>query len=291
MKKILLFISILLVSVMMMSCGKNENEDNREVLVVGLECAYQPFNWTDTKASELNYPIAGTNKFADGYDIQIAKMIAEALNMRLVIKQIDWDGLIPSTTSGMIDLIIAGMSATEDRKVDIDFTEKYYSSEYVFLTSKTNKYASINQVEQLAGATLIGQNGTLYKQLVDALAYQKVVTAGEITQTVPEIVTKILGGFIDGTILEKPVATGLVAADANLVMIEFADGHGLTKILEEDENGTEFLRDIVSEDLDVCIGIAKGREDLKTRINSILANITTEQREQIMAQAVNRVSE
>ena len=91
-------------------------------LRVGMECDYAPYNWTQADPSDEAVPLAAGG-YADGYDVRIAKRIAQELGMELEIVKTEWDGLVPSLTSGMIDCIIAGMSPTEERKVSIDFSD------------------------------------------------------------------------------------------------------------------------------------------------------------------------
>jgi putative lysine transport system substrate-binding protein len=90
---------------------------------VGMECAYPPFNWTQMDDSNGAVPIDGAAEFAGGYDIEIAKKIADGLGKQLVVVKTEWDGLIPALLSGKIDAIIAGMSPTAERKETIDFTD------------------------------------------------------------------------------------------------------------------------------------------------------------------------
>ena len=210
---------------------------------------------------------------------------AEELDMELVIKKLDWDALIPSVQNETIDLTIAGMSPTDSRKLDIDFTNPYYTSEHVLLVEADGDYANITSVEELAGARIAGQIGTLYDDIAHAIP--GVVIGGD-SPTVPEIVTKLQSGLIDGTVLELPVAQGLVAANSDLKMVRFAEGKGFTQLIDEDTNEA---RDIVNTDRDVSIGLAKGRDELKNSINSILDNISLDERNEIMTNAVNSQSE
>lgn len=109
-------------------------------LKVAMECAYAPFNWTDTSNPTLGaVPISGEGKeglYANGYDVQIAKYIANKLGMALEIYAIEWDGLIPALDAGTVDAIIAGMSPTAEREEQIDFTNVYYSSNLVVIYKK-----------------------------------------------------------------------------------------------------------------------------------------------------------
>lgn len=264
----------------LVSCGGTPI-DTREQLIVGLECNYAPFNWTQPTKTSTSYSISGTKSYADGYDVQIAKRIADELDMKLVIKKTDWDALIPSVQNGLIDLIIAGMSPTASRLIDIDFTNPYYTSEHVLLVKANGKYASITSIDQLEGARIAGQIGTLYDDIAHAIP--GVVSYGD-SPTVPEIITKLQFDNIDGTVLELPVAQGLVALDNTLKIIRFESGQGFTLLIDEDTNEP---REIVDTDKDVAIGLAKGRDELKNSINTILNSISSDERNQIMMDAVN----
>ena len=282
-RNVLSFICMLACSASLVGCGgNNSSESTKEKLYVGLECAYAPFNWTESEKTDTNYPIDGTKLYAEGYDVQIAKRVADGLGMELVIKKLEWDALIPSVQEYTIDLIIAGMSPTETRKVDIDFTSPYYSSEHVLLVESSSTYANVTSVSELSGARIAGQIGTLYDDIAHAIP--GVIVGGD-KPTVPELITELQNGIIDGTVLELPVAQGLVTANSNLKMIRFEEGKGFTQLVDEDTNE---IRAIEDTDRDVAIGLAKGREELRDSINTILESISDETRAQMMQSAVEK---
>ncbi len=104
-------------------------------LRVGMECAYNPFNWTQT--NDANGAVRyGDGLYANGYDVQVAKFVAAELGMKLEIVRYDFDSLIGGIKSGNVDAIIAGMSPTAERLAEIDFAECYYKSELVFFFMK-----------------------------------------------------------------------------------------------------------------------------------------------------------
>src|SRR5690554_309331 len=106
MKKVFSGFILLVLTIVLVACG-NTTSDN--VLRVGMEVDYPPFNWAETTANEYNHPVHGQpGTFVAGYDVDMAKKIAKELDMELEIRMIEWNSLIPALQSGQIDLIIAG---------------------------------------------------------------------------------------------------------------------------------------------------------------------------------------
>lgn len=109
-------------------------------LKIGMECAYEPYNWTDTDGSSFGaVPISSEGQqglYANGYDVQIAQYVANRLGLKLEIYAMEWDSLIPAVNSGAIDTIVAGMSPTAERAQEIDFTDTYYESNLVVIIRK-----------------------------------------------------------------------------------------------------------------------------------------------------------
>ena len=104
---------------------------------IAMECAYAPFNWTQTTDANGAVPIEGQNgMYANGYDVQVAKYIAAELGMELEVYSYVWDSLIPAVQSGAVDAIIAGMSPTAERAKEVDFTDCYYNSNLVVIIRK-----------------------------------------------------------------------------------------------------------------------------------------------------------
>lgn len=117
-----------------------EGTETNGVLKVAMECAYEPYNWTETGAKTPGaVKISGEGKdglYANGYDVQIARYVAKKLNMKLEIYAIEWDSLLPAVQSGTVDAIVAGMSPTAERAKEVDFTVTYYESNLVVIYKK-----------------------------------------------------------------------------------------------------------------------------------------------------------
>ncbi len=239
------------------------------VLVVGMECAYAPFNWTEAEATESNVEIANLpGAYAEGYDVQVAKILAEELGLQLQVKALAWEALINNLNTGGIDAIIAGMSPTAERLETIDFTSAYYESTHVLLLQKSSSYASATTLDGFAGATVIGQTGTIYADLVPQ-AVEHGAIAGNNLATVPLIIQAILNETVDATIVEEPVAMGICSQYDNLTYVKLTDGF-----------------EVAEEDKIVSIGVRKGF-DLTAQINEVLENkVTKERRATLMEQAI-----
>ena len=120
-------ISMFLAAAMILSlvaCGssnttKSEGSSeagSKKTLKVAMECGYAPYNWTQSDDSNGAVPIKDSSDYAYGYDVMMAKKIADELGYDLQIVKLDWDSLIPAVQSGQVDCVIAGQSITSERK-------------------------------------------------------------------------------------------------------------------------------------------------------------------------------
>lgn len=247
--------------------SESEAPAEMEEFRVGMECNYAPFNWTQTDDSNgaLAIPAGG---YAGGYDVEIAKKIAEGLGKKLVIVKTEWDGLIPALTSGKIDAIIAGMSPTAERKESVDFTENYYTSELVVVVKKDSKYATATKLADFSGAKITGQLNTFHYTVIPQIEGVLQQTAME---SFPAMIVALEAGKIDGYISERPSAVSAMESNPDLSFVEFADGQGF---------------EASPDDVAIAVAIAKGQEDLIASINKILAGISEDERQEIMNAAV-----
>lgn len=238
-------------------------------LRVGMECGYAPYNWTQVEPSEFSVPIEGGAGYADGYDVQIARKIAEALGKELVICKIEWDGLIPAVDTGVIDAIIAGMSPTEERKATIDFTDPYYLVDLVVVVRKDGPFAAAKSLADLSGAAITAQLNTTHYTVIDQIPGVNKLTAME---TFPAMIVALMSGAIDGYIAERPGAMADTMANPELTYIAFDEGLGFQ---------------VNATDTQISIGLKKGSE-LTAAINEALAGLDQAARDQLMKDAISR---
>ena len=132
-KKIASVLLVLMLSVAFVFANgsKEASSSSSNTLKVAMECGYAPYNWTQTTDANGAVKISGSTEYAYGYDVMMAKLIAEKLGKDLEIVKLDWDSLVPAVQSGTVDCVIAGQSITSDRLQMVDFTTPSYSSSIV----------------------------------------------------------------------------------------------------------------------------------------------------------------
>ena len=242
-------------------------EPKQEVLRVGMECDYAPFNWTQTEKNDRTAEIKGGG-YADGYDVQIAKKIAEGLGRKLEIVKLDWASLEgPALNAGQIDLVVAGMSPLAERKETIDFSYNYYVSDLVIVVRKDGAYANAKELADFAGAKITGQLGTFHYDVLDQIEGVNKQTAME---TFPDMVVALSSGKIDGYVSERPGALSAVASNSDLTFVAFDEGKGFDYDVDE---------------VSIAVGLKKGSA-LTAQVNEVLAGISQEERDRMMEEAL-----
>lgn len=280
MRKRLLILAMALVLVLT-ACGNQDvaNEDvetNGEVvstetggvLKVGMEAAYPPYNWTQIDDANGAIKIHDSIEYANGYDVKIAKKIADELGMELQITKMSWDGLIPAVNSGNIDLIIAGMNPTPERREQIDFTIPYYYTEITMMTMKDSPYSQAKTIQDFEGAKVSAQLGTShYNDMAPQLEGATIDTPME---DFPLLRVALESGSIDAYVSEYPESISATSANENFQMIRFEEGNGF--VIDGEENT-------------LCIGIKKDSA-LTDRVNSVLEGISKEEMDELIEETV-----
>ncbi|MDX5015569.1 ABC transporter substrate-binding protein/permease [Streptococcus anginosus] len=232
-----------------------------EYLRIGMEAAYAPFNWTQDDDKNGAVKIEGTNQYANGYDVQIAKQVAKELGKKPLVVKTSWNGLIPALTSGKLDMIIAGMSPTAERKKEITFSNSYYTSEPVVLVNKDGAYANAKTLKDFKGAKITSQQGVYLYNLISQLTGAKQETAmGDFAQ----MRQALESGVIDGYISERPEALTAESANSKFKMIQFKKGF-----------------EVNEEDATIAIGMRKNDSRI-TQVNAAIAKISAKDQVALM---------
>ena len=252
----------------------NRLHSEKPVLRVGSECDYAPNNWEEKRPSDSNFPLVNNEGFyGEGYDLQIAKLVAEELGMKLEVKKIAWNDLLPALNRGEIDAVFSGMLDTEERKKIAAFSDTYEvkKTEYAVIINEDSKYSNIKKLEELYGAKMVAQKDTNLDAAIDQIPG---VTHMKPVDTVPEMLEMVVNNEVDGMVINYDTGRSYERIYKNLKMIRFPEGEGFVLGF----NG-------------ICAGVRKRDKDLLSKINKALDGISIRDRQKVMDRTIARVWE
>ena len=240
------------------------------ILTVGMECAYAPYNWTQMDDSNGAVAIANVpGSYANGYDVMIAQKICDAYGWELEVMAIGWDGLIPALNAGQIDAVIAGQSMTETRMQEVDMAGPYFYASIVCVTQKDNALASATGISQLSGSCT-AQTGTIwYDSCLPQIEGAELMPASE---TAPAMIMAVTSGTVDYICTDMPTAMGACATYDNLVLLDFSQSED---DFEVDEG-----------EINIGISVVKGNTALKEAMDAVLGQMSVEDFNNLMNEAI-----
>ncbi|EAH5983182.1 basic amino acid ABC transporter substrate-binding protein [Campylobacter upsaliensis] len=209
MRKIFAFL-VAFLSLFVVACSDTSttnNDSNASLsLRVGTAPNYKPFDYKeDAKLT--------------GLDIDLVNEIAKREGIELTWVEMSFDGLIPALKTGKIDMIASAMSATEDRRKSVDFSDVYYTTKNLYIKKKDNE--TLNSKEDLEGKIIGVQLGTLQEPAAKAIKDTKV----QSNESLSVVIMELKEGKIDAVVADKDVSTGYLKENADLIgFFEEEDG-------------------------------------------------------------------
>ncbi|RYG74299.1 transporter substrate-binding domain-containing protein [Lentibacillus lipolyticus] len=206
--KVLVFISFIAIILMLAACGNgggNENASSSDssnasdsgeekVLKLATSADFPPF---ESRTPEGEF---------EGFDIDLANLIADELGYELNIEDMKFDGLIGSLQSGRVDMVMAGMSMTEERRKNVDFSTEYNRSGEMFISKPD---AGINSLEDLKGKTVGVQLGTIQEEGAEKLKDEYGFEVKKL-DSANILIQELKSNRIDVGYMDKSVAKGYV---------------------------------------------------------------------------------
>lgn len=250
MKKLLSYavMSILLIG-LLAACGQGGNDteqsatnngsdaEEKKVLKMGTSADFPPFEFVDTAKGEEII----------GFDIDLANAITEKLGYELEVQDMDFAGLIEALKSERVDIVLSGMSATDERRESVDFSDIYYTADQMVIF---NKEAALKSIEDLAGKTVGVQLGSIQEEKANEIKETTDIKI-ESRNRVPEIVQEVKAGRFDAIILEDAIAKGYLEKNKDLA------GFSLES---DEENG-------------FAIAFPKGNDELVAEFNKVIGEM------------------
>ena len=272
-KKIASVLLVLMLSVAFVFANgsKEASSSSSNTLKVAMECGYAPYNWTQTTDANGAVKISGSTEYAYGYDVMMAKLIAEKLGKDLEIVKLDWDSLVPAVQSGTVDCVIAGQSIPSDRLQMVDFTTPYYYASIVCLVNEGSKYENAQGISDLKGAVCTSQQNTVwYDVCLPQIEDANILPAQE---SAPAMLVALSAGRVDLICTDMPTAQAALVAYPSFRLLDFT---------ESDDN---FV--VSQEEINIGISVSKNNPELTAAINEVLATLTVEDYNKMMDEAIS----
>ncbi len=246
------------------------------VFTIAMECAYAPYNWTQSDDSNGAVPISNVpGSYANGYDVMIGKKIAEANGWELEVIQSDWDSLVPGVQTGTFDAVIAGQSMTAERAEQVDFAGPYFYATIVCLTKADSEFANATAISDLAGGSCTAQIATIwYDQCLPQIEGANIQSAAE---TAPAMLMALETGAVDFVCTDMPTAQGAVAAYPGMKILDFSGNPA---------GDFQFSEQVRAENVNIGVSLMKGNTVLREAIDGVLSTMTVEDFNSMMAEAI-----
>ena len=280
MKKLIAIVLSLMLTVSLCACGGSKTESGKTyadvpgledgILTVGMECAYAPYTWTQMDDSNGAVPIANNpGTYANGYDVMIAKKIAEHYDVTLEVMAIGWDGLNPALDEGKLDAVIAGQSMTEERLEEVEMAGPYFYANIVCVARKDTAQAAATGISNLTG-TCTAQTGTVwYNSFIDQIPGATKTSAAE---TANAMIMAVAESRVDFICTDMPTAMGACATYDNLMILDFS--------------GTDDDFAASEGDINIGISVKLGNTALKDMMDEVLKEMTVEDFNNLMNDAI-----
>lgn len=250
---------------------KSTEAAGKKTLKVAMECGYAPYNWTQSDDSNGAVPIKDSKDYAYGYDVMMAKKIADELGYDLEIVKLDWDSLVPAVQSGTVDCVIAGQSITSERLEMVDFSDPYYYASIITLVKNDGQYADAKGISDLAGATCTSQLGTIWYDV--CLPQIQDANIQPAQESAPAMLVALESGRTDVVVTDMPTGMAAVVAYPDFKLLDFAG------------SGDDY--EVSEEEINIGISVQKGNTELLEGINSVLATMTTDDYDAMMNEAIS----
>ncbi len=230
MKKIIALIMVCLMAICLFTaCG----QEGGGKLTMATNAEFPPFEYLDGEKIV-------------GADVDIATAIAEKLGLELEITNIDFDAALTGASTGKYDVAVAGITANDDRKKNMNFSDNYYKASQAIIV---NADSDIKKAGDLEGKTIACQEGTTGEQYLLDNKY-----AIQSFKTGAEAVSALTSGKVDAVVIDNAVAIALSAKQ-----------NGATVVLDEALTEEAY-----------AIAIKKGNDELTEKINKALAELKAE---------------
>lgn len=202
MKKVVVILSMTMLVCGLAACG-GDSAKNSDTITFGTNAEFPPFEFVASNGVIGQY---------DGIDMSIAKQIAEKNGMTAEIENMEFDSLLIALDNGQIDAVIAGMTVTDERKEEADFSTPYYEATQVMIVKEDS---DIKKASDMAGKRICVIQGYTGETCVNDMGYSY-----EAFKKGTEAVMELVNGKCDVVVIDSATAKKYVSDNEGLKIVE-----------------------------------------------------------------------
>lgn len=245
-KKSIFSILVGVLSLGVVGCSSSKEDSNqvqeikdKGVLTIGTSADYPPY--------EFHKDINGKDTIV-GFEMMVAEQIAKDLGVKLEIKDMKFDGLLGALKSGNVDMVVAGMSPTEERKKAVNFTNTYYNGQHTILIKEGNKN-KYKAIDNLKNAKIAVQKASLQEKIAkDVIKATDIKSLGKIS----DVILELQNNNVDAVVVSKEAITGYLDQYPQIIEsnIDLGKDKGEGSAIAIDKDEDKSLVEAVNKTLD-----------------------------------------
>ncbi|MDY3818841.1 MAG: basic amino acid ABC transporter substrate-binding protein [Lachnospiraceae bacterium] len=235
-------------AMLVVGCGSKKSGMTVEEgkLIMGTNAAFPPYEYYEGDTIV-------------GIDAEIAQAIADELGLELVIEDMEFDGIIGAVTAGKVDMGLAGMTVTEDRLENVNFSDTYAHASQVVIVTNDSEIATVDDLANKTVGVQLGTTGDIYAEDIEGVTLERYNKGFEAVQS-------LLTGKIDAVIIDEQPAKAFVSQNEGI------------KILEEKFTDEDYAAAIAKDNTELVEAVNKALASLKSsgKLDEIVAKYITE---------------
>ena len=263
-KKMIAVVEVATMAISAIGCGSSSKTEGEKTEGAAVEQKADGGNLSDIKSkgklvvgTSADYPPYEFHTMANGkdeivgFDIDIAKEVAKELGVELEVKDMDFDGLLVALQAGKVDMVFAGMTPTDERKENADFSDIYYTATHRFIL-RSGEEGSVKSFDDLKGKKIGVQKGSIQEGIAkDNFDEANIKSLAKVT----DLVLDLKNNKVDAILIEEGVAKINCDKNKDIAMSDF---------VVTDENGG------------AAIALKKGSTELQTEVNKTISKLKEE---------------
>ena len=263
-KKMIAVVAVATMAISAIGCGSSSKTEGEKTEGAAVEQKADGGNLSDIKSkgklvvgTSADYPPYEFHTMANGkdeivrFDIDVAKEVAKDLGVELEVKDMDFDGLLVALQAGKVDMVFAGMTPTDERKENADFSDIYYSATHRFIL-RSGEEGSVKSFDDLKGKKIGVQKGSIQEGIAkENFDEANIKSLAKVTDLVLDLKNK----KVDAILIEEGVAKINCDKNKDIAMSDF---------VVTDENGG------------AAIALKKGSTELQTEVNKTISKLKEE---------------